>query len=185
MRRTSVILDTEDIDYTDSPIGKVFNTQWMEGVNIFPVACSRKECETFLPHWTETEEGFHLPMCETSYIPQRNREPIPKIVMKHKLFHFTTEHNMPALFDEFQKLIGCSLTVEQLHQVLDNQGYRKDCKKGRITTAIRSLRNEGIELKSKKVRKGTKTMNIYVVNEIKVSANESEDVILSKATYLA
>lgn len=112
----------------------------------------------YLPQWVESEERFYIPTCVPKMIRQQYGEPVQQVTIVHSLFAFTTHKEMNILLNNFEKLIGQSLTVEQLHETLDGLGYRPVVRKGRVTTLIRELRQEGIELKRHKVRDGKKLM---------------------------
>ncbi|MDB4651342.1 hypothetical protein OAE26_02075 [Synechococcus sp. AH-551-E05] len=161
----------------DTVIGRVFNTKWMDGNrdNIFPVRASRTECETHLPQWHETKQGFYLPEVRHKIIPQmHDREPVHRSVIVHSLYSFNTNHDMPLLIEKFQHLIGTRMTAEDLQHQLDEVGYRMGIHKGRVTTAIKELKQEGIALNRKKVRTGKKTFNIYEVKRVGVDLVQEE-----------
>jgi len=86
---------------------------------------------------------------------------------------------MNILLNNFEKLIGQSLTVDQLHETLDGLGYSPDVRKGRVATLIRELRQECIEVKRHKVRDGKKLMWIYKINRITVQELKDERVEIS------
>ena len=139
----------------------------------------------YLPTWTATSSGFHIPFCEKLVVPQGNREPISQIVMTHKLFAFNTHQNMPLIIERFYCLLDHQLTPDELHSELDKLEYRTTVPKGRITSLIKELRCEGIELSRRKIRDGKKTFNVYQVSQIKVEPVQEETKVLRKKTVWA
>lgn len=157
-------------------MGELFNPQWMYGDDIFPVSCSRQEVKQWMPHFHQTEEGFHIP--EIRWEDQSPKDITRRWVPKpyFSTYAFKTKQDMPLIIDTFENLVGTKLTVEELHEVLDMCAYRKEVKKGRITTAIRLLRQEGIDLSRKSKKINGKVVWIYSVNKINVELVDSQPI---------
>ena len=181
-QRASVLLAKRD-DYevdvvlpgetpTKTLIQKVFNTKWTFGLDIFPISCSQKEIEQWMPHFHWDEEGINFPSLTME--PGRKGGWYPDFSLNTHAF--TTQKDMPVIIDTFEQLIGKTLTPDELHEVLDKCDYRKDVRKGRITTSTRLLKQEGIELSriSKKI-KGKKEW-LYRVLRIEVELVSSQSL---------
>ena len=160
----------------ESLMNKLFCPKWMIGEDVFPVSCSRQEVKQWMPHYHQTEAGFYIP--ELGWIDKS-----PKDVSRRwrpskqfTTYAFKTQKDMPLIIDTFENLVGTKLTVEELHEVLDMCAYRTEVKKGRITTAIRLLRQEGIDLSRKSKKINGKAVWIYSVNKIDVEFIDSQPI---------
>lgn len=152
----------------------VFNDSRFKGDGLYPLRFTKLECETHLPTWTENPAGFYLISLSRTEVPQMNRESMYKVSLTHKLYTMHTTTDIPFYIKHFERLIGTSLTPDALQDSLDTLSYRKGVRKGRVTTIIRELKDEGIELERRKVWLDGKSQNMYFINRI--TAHVYEDM---------
>lgn len=182
-QRAFVLLRTrndweEDIVFNgDTPkktlIQKVFNTKWTFGLDIFPIACSQKEIIQWMPHFNWFEEGVSFPTLTMEPGIKGGWKPN----FSFQSFPYKTQKDMPVIVETFEELIGKTFTPDELHEVLDQCDYRKNVRKGRITTATRLLKEESIELsRFKKKVKGV-TLWFYRVSRIELGSPISQSLI--------
>lgn len=181
--RAKVILSRRD-DWYESPvlsgetpdrtlIQKVFNTKWTNGFDVFPITCSQKEISQWMPHFHWHDEGITFP----TMTMEPGRTGGYRLDLSLQTLAFTTKEDMPAILETFQQLIGETLSPDELHEVLDQCDYRKDVRKGRITTAIRLLKQEGIELSRFSKKISGKVTWIYRVSTSQLELINSQSLV--------
>ena len=174
MWRVKTILNPEP----ESVIGKVFNTEWLDGShgNIFPISISKMDIEMWLPRLHLFEGHYYLPLPQPIEYKQKYRESIWKtriqrVSLEYKLIP-SDEDNLIA---HFKERVGDVFTSDELHQELDSLNYFMNSGAGRMKRLNALIKSEGLVIVKVRKRVKGERVTLYQVKQVKLVPSEIMD----------